>query len=166
MRPEFWGSTHFTPSSYFTKAIFTATSPLHKPHPLTPTFFPSHCTQLPGSLQSEVPADLGLQCVYLGADLGPELVLVLGTSWPLSGPYSLCGPFCSPVSLDVPLGCPSRGGMGLSAQCFWLFWNFQNFNLGFLNLKHMCFYTYLCKRVFYRSIHIFIILKNDLCSKT
>ena len=100
-------------------ALCTSNIPLPPPSP-HPTV---HSCLAPSS--HWLSADLSLQWVYLGADLGPELILVLGTSWLLPGPCFLCGPVLSPISLDVPLGCPSGGGMGLSAQCFSLFWTFK-----------------------------------------
>ena len=148
---NFAASTQVTLSSYFTKEIFTAASPLHKLHPVTPRLT-EYSFLVPSS--SWFPADLGLQPPDLGGDLGPELTLVLGTSWPLPGLSSPCGPVLSLISLDVPLGGPSGDRMGCVSPVLLAF--FQNFNLGFLNLKHMCFYKHLCKHVFYRSIYMFL----------
>ncbi|EQB77719.1 hypothetical protein CB1_000429057 [Camelus ferus] len=57
-------------------------------------------------------AALGLQPADLGVDLSPELALVLSTNRPLLGLSSSCGAVFSPVSLGVPVGDPSGGGMG------------------------------------------------------
>lgn len=84
-------------SSFFTKEMFTITSPLYRMLP------PSPCTQLPGSLWSLCSEQTW---AFKPAILGVGLALSLPWYWPLVGPSwaSPSGAVLSPVSLGVPLG--------------------------------------------------------------
>lgn len=153
--PEFWGSTYFTPISYITKEIFTATSPLHKQHPLTPTFSPFHCTQLPGSLQSLV-----ISRPRPAVSFTLELTWDPSSSWcwaPAGPTRSMlsCGPVLSPISLDVPLGCPSGVGWGCQPSAF-RFLNFQNFNLEFLESKTYVFFIHIYVSMCFIEVYVFL----------
>lgn len=75
---NFAASTHPPPNSYFTKGIFTATSPLYRVHP------PPHVT-VHSCLAPSGPwflAGPDLRSADLGVDLSPKLALVLGPSRP------------------------------------------------------------------------------------
>lgn len=87
--------------------------PLYKDTPPHPRLTVHSCLAPPSPWFT---AGWGLQPDDLRVDQSPELTLVLGTSWPLPGLSSSCGPVLSPVHLPwCPSWGPQWGQDGLSA---------------------------------------------------